>query len=202
MTLYAIPFTCSLAVRLALAAPGTPHALRWMRRFEHVLDDGAAFDALNPKRRVPAIGLPDGTLLTEIVAILDWLDRDTDRPAAERQRHLEWLCYLATELHRPPLVLLFDPASPPEVLRDSEARLLPPVLAYLEATLATRPTLLGGDTPSGADHYLFWALTLLRFRRVAAARTPALEAFYGRHAALSYVAATLADERAVMGRWG
>lgn len=202
MTLFAIPFTCSLAVRLVLAERAEPPTLRWMRRFEHRLDDGAAYDQLNPKRRVPAIGLPDGRLLTEIVAILDRLDRATPRAEADRQRHLEWLAYLATELHRPPMVLQFDPATPPEVVRDMETRVLPPVLAYLDGELSQRPTLLGDEVPSPADFYLFWALTLLRFRGTDGARTPALDAFYSRIAARPLVREVLRDERAEMGRWG
>jgi glutathione S-transferase len=199
MTLYAIPFTCSLAVRWALAARDVPCDVVWMRRFEHVLPDGTRFDdAVNPKRRVPALRLPDGELLTEIVAVLDHLDRAEERPPAERRRHLEWLAYLATELHRPTLLPLFDPASPPATVEDALHRHLPPVLDHLEAHLARSPTLLGG-APSGADWYLLWALVLLRFQHRDHLRHPALLAFHARWSAHPAAARVLADERARLG---
>jgi glutathione S-transferase len=199
MRLYAIPFTCSLAVRWALAEAGVPHELAVMRRFEHVLPDGARFDdVVNPKRRVPALLLPDGELLTEIVAISTHLDEATPRCPAERRRHLEWLAWLSSELHRPPLLALFDPASPPETVADVLARQLPPVLAHAAARLDGSPTLLGGPDPSPADWYLLWALVLLRFRFREQLRWPALDAFHDRLVARPAAAAVLADERALL----
>ncbi len=194
MILYAIPFTCSLAARLALA--GLPHEVRWMRRFEHILDDGTAYAAINPKRRVPALALEDGELLTEIPVVLDHVDGlVADRPAKERRRLREWLGYLATELHRAALFPLFDPATPDATRDDVLTRLLPPTLAHLDAALADRPTLLGAEPPSPADHYLLWALTLLRLR--FRERVPhGLEAYRARLAATPWISAALAEERA------
>ncbi|MEQ1506107.1 MAG: hypothetical protein ABMB14_27995 [Myxococcota bacterium] len=202
MTLFAIPFTCSLAVRLTLDARGTPHTVQWMRRFEHRLGDGRSYDeALNPKRRVPALLLPDGELLTEIVAVLVHLDADVPRAPAERRRLHEWLCYIATELHRPTLFALFDPASPQATVDDLLARALPPVLALVSDRLADRPTLLGDDTPSPADFYLLWGLLLLRFRRPDALG-PTLDRWVAALTARDTVRTTLADERAKLAVYG
>ena len=195
MVLFAIPFTCSLAVRLSLAQRAVPHTVRWMRRFEHRLDDGADYDLLNPKRRVPALLLPDGELLTEIVSILMFLESGVPRAEPERRRLHEQLCYLSTELHRPILAALFDPQSPPATVDDVLNRQLPPVLAHLDGLLSQAPTLLGGEAPSAADLYLLWGLALLRFRGVDAARSPALDAYFRRISTLDWVAPLLADER-------
>ncbi|MEQ1567272.1 MAG: glutathione S-transferase N-terminal domain-containing protein [Myxococcota bacterium] len=194
MTLFSIPFTCALAVRLTLAERGIPHDVRWMKRFEHVLDDGTAFDQLNPKRRVPALLLPDGELLTEIVTVLTHLDADVPRTPAQRRRELEWECYVATELHRPTLFAMFDPAAPAATVDDVTARYLPPVLALLGERLADRPTLLGEPTPSPADFYLLWALLLLRFRRIELG--PSLDAWVAQMSAREVVRRVLSDERA------
>lgn len=199
MILFAIPFTCSLAVRLALLQRNIPHTIRHMRRFEHRLDDGADYDQLNPKRRVPALLLPDGELLTEIVSVLSFLDSGVPRAEPDRRRLHEWLCYVATELHRPSLFALFDPNSPPATVDDVLTRHLPPVLAHLEAHLAGSSTLLGEDEPSVADLYLLWGLTLLRSRKLEAARTPALDAYFRRLVAIPWVAQGIAEERVAFG---
>lgn len=196
MTLYAIPFTCSLAVRLALTERALPHHIRWMRRFEHImLDDGARYAEINPKRRVPALALDDGELLTEIPAVLAYIDQiGTNRSEPERRRLLEWLCFIATELHRPALFLLFDPATPSATREDVLARLLPPVLDQLGKALEDRPALLG-ERASVADFYLLWALTLLRFQFKE--HVPAgLEAYRRRTTEVPWIASVLAEERA------
>ncbi len=81
MTLYGYwRSTASWRVRLALALKGLP--------FETVpvhLGNGgqhdAAFRALNPQAMVPALKLDDGTVLTQSLAILEWLDETYPEPA-------------------------------------------------------------------------------------------------------------------------
>lgn len=199
--LYAIPFTCSLAVHLTLEEAGAPFQIRWMRRFEHQLDDGASYDAINPKRRVPALGLSDGELLTELPAVMTFLDRATPRPEAERRRLLEWLCFLGTELHRPILAPLFDPKAPEATRQDVLERQLPFVLDHLADRLTAAPTLLGGE-PSPADHYLFWGLVLLKNRFAERLQRPALLAFHDRIAARPATGRVLRLERETLRRLG
>lgn len=202
MTLYAIPFTCSLAVRLALAERAVPHKVRWMRRFEHLLtDDGSKYDEINPKRRVPALELSDGELLTEIPAVLAYVDAlGPSRPEVERRRLLEWLCFIATELHRPSLFALFDPATPAATREDVLTRLLPPTLASLSEVLSRRPVLVG-DRPSGADYYLLWALTLLRFQHKDVV-PEALDAYRRRLVDTSWITEVLTSERSAFASLG
>lgn len=194
-TLYAFPFACSQAVHAVLRAQGIEPELRWVPRGPARKVADADLATVNPKRKVPTLVLPDGTVLTEIVSVLHALDAPTDRTPSERRAHLEWLAFLATELHQQVLGPLFDPDTPQETLPDLKQRLLPPVLAHLEATVHEHGTLLGTD-PSPADHYLVWGLLLLGIRWPEMVATPGLQAFRARMLEQPALQQTLAIERA------
>lgn len=161
-TLHAVPLTCSLAVHLVLADAGAPFTVAWAARGPGRLAVGDALVAANPKRKVPTLVLPDGEVLTEIAAVLGYLDErhGPSRSPAERRRLAEWLAFTSTELHKQVLAPAFDPGSPAEAVADARARLLPHVLAVYAGALAGRSALVG-DSPSGADAYLWWGLVLL-----------------------------------------
>lgn len=68
------------------------------------LENGDDYFAVNPKGQVPALLLDDGTLLTEGVAIMQYLadsvpDRQLLAPvnSISRYKTIEWLNYIATE---------------------------------------------------------------------------------------------------------
>ena len=155
-TLYAFPFSCSLAVHVTLVQHDVPHALRWVQRGPGRQATSAELERLNPKRKVPTLVLPSGEVLTEIVGVLLYLDEQHNpgRPHAERRRLIEWLAFTATELHKTVLAPAFDPAVTPEARDDARLRLLPTAVAPLEGALAGRATLLGGPVPSVADVYV------------------------------------------------
>ncbi len=199
-TLFAAPFTCSLAPHLVLRQHGIPHHVRWVRRGPGRNIQDLDFAKLNPKRKVPALVLPEGTTVTENIAVLTVLDRlsTPSRPEADRTRMLEWLSFLSTELHKTVLVLAFDPQMPEVAVQDAHDRLLSPILAHLDARLTVAPTLLGGTTPTGADALLLWALLLLTNRWPDLQLPPALLASRNRMLALDHVRTTLAIERAAM----
>ena len=199
-TLYAVPFSCSLAVNLTLAQHAMSVSLRWVRRGAARQIEGLELAHLNPKRKVPALVLPDGELLTEMVGVLLYLDEahGPARPPEERRRLIEWLSFLATELHKSVLAPAYDAAVSDEARADARDRLLPPVLAILEDRLSGRDTLLGGETPSGADAYLLWGLLLLRNLWPETVATTALTAFRHRMLAQPWVPQVLALEREVL----
>ncbi|MCB9762812.1 MAG: glutathione S-transferase N-terminal domain-containing protein [Alphaproteobacteria bacterium] len=177
MTLFAIPFACSMAVHLALNALALPHEVRWVHRFSAILEDGGDYRAINPKAKVPALRLPDGELLTEVASVLLHLDGLVhDRTAQERRRLLEWLLFTSTELHKPILSLNFDPRAPEATREDLRDRLLAPVLEVYERALSAQPTLLGG-APSVADAFAFWGLLLVRYQWPERVQTPGIAAF-------------------------
>lgn len=198
-TLYGFPFACSLAVHASLRQHEVPFEMHWVQRgFGRRVQTGP-YDAINPKRKVPTLELPTGERLTEIVSVLTYLD-DTHGPSRDatgRRTRLEWLSFLATELHQAGLGPIFDPGTPEPAIEDVLTRILPSTLAYLEHALDGRQTVLGGE-PDVVDSYLTWGLTLLRFRHAELVSTPALTAYRRSMVALPHIAAALRHEQQAM----
>lgn len=65
--------TTSLRVRAALNLKGVPYDIRCVNLTEGV-QHRSDYAALNPARGVPTLVLDDGTVLTQSMAILEWLD--------------------------------------------------------------------------------------------------------------------------------
>lgn len=194
-TLYTFPMACSVAVEITLTQHDVPHILNTVARGSARKIDSPGFEAVNPNRKVPTLVLPSGETLTEMVGVQAYLG-ETFAPvdAATQRRRIEWLSVLATELHQGVLAPLFDKAAPAAAIEDATERLLPPLLAHLEAHLTHRDTLLGGP-PDGADAYLVWALVLLRFARPESVATPALTRFRRQMLQHAFVSAPLAASR-------
>ena len=76
---------------------------RWVDLKKHVLADGTDYYTINPKGYVPLLELDDGTRLSEVAVILQYIaDRKPGTLAPffgtmERYRLMEWLNFLATE---------------------------------------------------------------------------------------------------------
>jgi len=107
---YHSPRACSFAVHVVLEETGASYVVE-LRSAEEGATTSAAYLALNPKGRVPALsGVPGNAggapgLLTEVGAILVYLARTHPHagllprdPAAEA-RCLEWLSWLSIDLH-------------------------------------------------------------------------------------------------------
>lgn len=182
MKLYYSPGACSQAPHIALIETGLPFTLAKVDLATKRLDTGEDFNAINPKSAVPAIEMDDGGLLTENAVVLQYI---ADRaPAARlippvgtlaRYRVLEWLNYLASELH-PGFGPLFHPTGEP---RAHAVAALEAELAFVDGRLGAGPY-LGGDDLSVADLYLFVILGWPRILHVDLARWPALAAFRAR----------------------
>jgi glutathione S-transferase len=177
MILHALPFGCSFAVHVRLVERGDPFQVRWHPRGpgRRVVDP-----ALGPNRRVPVLVHDDGTVQTEMVAILASLDGV--------HADLEWTAFVATELHAPILTVLYDDDAPAANGADAVARLLPPTLAVVEQRLAS------GPPDRGAAAYLFWALLLLDQAAPSLPRGPHTRAFQAAHRATPAVRHVLARE--------
>lgn len=155
MKLYYAPGACSLADHIALHEAGLD--------FEHVrvnlktktADDGSDFATLNPKGYVPVLVLDDGDVITENVAILDWIagnaPRLVPRVKLARTRLLEALAFISSEVHKN-FAPFFKGAS------DDEKAAATKQLQRRFATLADQMgdnDYLFGDEPTVADCYLF-----------------------------------------------
>ena len=121
--------------------------------------------AINPKGQVPALLLDDGTLLTEGVAIMQFGGQRTGSSAPcptgsiARYKTLEWLNYIATELHKG-FTPLFRPDTPEEY-KPTVRALLEKKLQYVNDALKDDQWICGSRFTI-ADAYLF---TVLRWAR-------------------------------------
>jgi glutathione S-transferase len=183
MKLYYAPAACSLAPHIALTEAGLPHDLVRVDLRTHTLPDGSDYRAVNPKGYVPTLELDDGARLTEAAVVLQYIaDRKpgTLAPAfgsMERYRLMEWLNFIATELHKG-----FGPlwhSDTPEATRQSAIATLGKRFDYLAPFLARQPYLTGA-TFTIADAYLFTILSWAAHLKVDLGRWPALTQYLAR----------------------
>lgn len=158
MKLYYAPGACSLAAHITAREARVPVDLVRVDLKAHRTQSGADYYGVNPRGYVPAIQLDDGTLLTEVAALVQFLADKT--PAAgllpptgsmDRLHVQEWLTYIGTELHKT-FAWLFHPL-PEEmkkIVRDKVAKRF----AELDRHLSSRQYLFG-DRFSVADAYAF-----------------------------------------------
>ncbi len=105
------------------------------------LENGEDYLLINPKGQVPALLLDDDILLTEGVAIMQYIaDQVPDRHllapvgSVARYQTSEWLNYVATELHKG-----FTP-----LFRRTPRRTISPLRARCSRKTAVRGCLAGG----------------------------------------------------------
>lgn len=168
MKLYYLPGACSLADHIVLEWIGQPYETHRVAREEL---GTPAYLRINPSGVVPALQEPDGWVLTENAAILNYLaDKfplaglggEGARGRAEVNR---WLAYINSDLHP-----MYKPVFRPDRFIDDEeaqdalrCRAIERLRSYyerLDAQLQSRDWLTG--TRSFADPYLFvvlrWAM--------------------------------------------
>lgn len=103
MKLYYSPGACSLAGHIVAAEGGLPLDLEKVDLKNHTTETGADYYKINPKGYVPALGLDDGSLLTENVAILPFLGDEAGlmpKTGMARYHALEWVGFINSELHK------------------------------------------------------------------------------------------------------
>lgn len=166
MKLYYSPGACSLAPHIAFAEAGIPADIVRVDLRTHKLPDGSDYHKVNPKGYVPAVQLEDGTVLTEVSILLQYIaDRKPGSLAPafgnlERYKLMEWLNFVATEIHKTYGPLWHQPS---DEVRASVIARLGKRYAIVEAQLAKHP-FLAGSAFTIADAYLFtvtrWASML------------------------------------------
>jgi glutathione S-transferase len=197
MKLYYTPGACSQAPHIVLHELGLPYDAVKVDLAKHTLPDGSDFRAINPKGYVPMLELDDGTRITEASVILQYLaDQQPGRVAPvfgtlERWRLMEWLAFIASEIHKG-FGPLWNPKTPPDV-RERTVQALGNRFTYLEPTLARQPYLTGQEF-SIADAYLFVVLNWSGQHKVDLGPWPALRQFQARVAARPAVQSTLKAE--------
>ena len=148
MKLFYKPGACSLASHITLRESGKDFSLIGVDLMHKRMENGDDFLKVNPKGQVPALLLDDNTLLTEGVAIMQYIadsvaDRQLLAPVGtiNRYRTLEWLNYIATELHKG-FTPLFRPDTP-EDYKPTARALLDKKLAYIDESLANAQWISG-----------------------------------------------------------
>jgi len=198
MKLYFSPGACSMAADIALHEAGIAFTPERVDLATKKTVSGADFTKLNPKGYVPALGLDDGSVLTEAGTVLQYIaDRKPEAglaPAAgtmERYRLMEWLNFISSEIHKG-FGPLWNPKTPEEVRKTAIAQ-LGKRFDFVAGALGTKAYLMG-DRFTVADAYLFTVLNWTTVHKIDLARWPALQAYMVRVAARPRVRETLQAE--------
>ena len=198
MKLYVSPGACSLAPHIALTIAGLPFSVERVSLKSKAMAGGGDFRKVNDKGSVPALQLSDGKVLTEAAVLLQYIaDQAPDAGLApahgsfERYQVMEWLNYVATELHKR-YSPLFTPGVDEEGRQAAWTALARP-LGYLAGKLESQPYLTG-DTFNIADIYLFTVLNWTGFAGFKLDAWPALQAYHARVAAIPAVQDALRAE--------
>jgi glutathione S-transferase len=201
MKLYFSPGACSLAPHIALSEAGVPYRAEKVDLRRHALADGTDYHTINEKGYVPLLELDDGTRISEVAVILQYIaDRKpgTLAPAfggIERYRVMEWLNFIATELHKQ-FGPLWYPTTP-DATKDAQKAKLATRFDLLAKTLAAQPYLTGSAFTI-ADAYLFTILNWAPMLKVDLSPWPALQQYQARIAARPAVHAALVAEGLVL----
>ncbi len=154
MKLYYTPGACSLADHIAMHHAGLAFEHEKVDLRAKTTETGADFTAINPKGYVPALALDSGEVLSENVAILDWVAGQAaalQAPGTLSRTHtLEALAYINSEIHKS-FKPFFAGGSDEEKVKAGE--MIVKRMRYLADTM--QGDYLFGDQPSVADFYLF-----------------------------------------------
>ena len=198
MKLYYAPGACSQAVHIILHEAGLDHSSERVDLRAKRTETGADYWAINPKGAVPALDLGDNGVLTENAAILQYLgdlsgDAGLFPPVGDfkRYRVIEWLNYIATELHKG-FAPFFNPATSDEQ-KQATRDLLAKKFDFVAKALGDGPYLMG-DRLTLPDAYLFVMLSWAGSQRIDLARWPGLAAFVGQMRQRPAVGAVLRAE--------
>ena len=197
MKLYYTPGACSQAPHIAINELGLAYQPVKVDLVKHTLPDGTDFYSINPKGYVPMLELDDGTRLTEVGVLLQYVADQKPGTIAPvfgtraRWQLMEWLNFISTEVHKG-FGPLWNPKTPADV-RERAVQALGNRFTFISQTLEQQPYLTG-DAFSIADAYLWVVLNWADYHKVDLASWPALQQFRARVAARPAVQATLKAE--------
>lgn len=198
MKLYFAPGACSLAPHIALREAGLSFDVEKVDLGTKKTASGADFTQVNPKGYVPTLQTSDGSVLTEAGVLVQYIaDQKPESGLApkpgtmERYRMMEWINFIATELHKG-FGPLWNPQAPAETKAAATATLFKR-FGTLEAHFATKPYLMG-DAFTVADGYLFTVMNWANFHKLDLSKFPKLGEFMGRVAARPKVQEALRAE--------
>jgi glutathione S-transferase len=199
-TLYGRPGSGSLVVQVALEEIGLPYERIWVGPEPA---DIARFKAVSPTGRVPALALPDGTVMFESAAILIHLTLQYPdaklAPQPGTTRHalfLQWMVFLSANLYEAVLRIYYSARYSSRGEADSEVIRSQGMADFVNhASVIGRslnPYVLGAEY-SIADAYLHMLAAWYPDKDALLARLPALGAHSARVLARAAVAKVEAD---------
>jgi glutathione S-transferase len=198
MKLYYMTGACSLASYISLNEAGVKFEAVSVDHKTHKTAKGEDFNVINTKGYVPALRLDNGELLTENVAVLQYIaDRNPASklaPAAgtlERYRLMEWLSYINSEIHKS-FGPLFYPSVSEDVKKFARDNLKKRV-DWLEKALGAKNFLMG-EQFTVADAYLFVVLSWSGHVGIDLSQWPALKRHHDRVRLRPHVIAALKAE--------
>ena len=198
MKLYYSPGACSLAPHIVAREAGLSLDLEKVDLANRTTASGRSFLEVNPKGYVPALQVQDGTVMTEVSALIQYLADQAPQagliPAAgtpERYKVLEWIGFIATEIHKG-FGPLWNPTTPDAVKQATKERLFQR-FAYVDQQLDGR-SYLTGERFTVADAYLFVVVNWTNFHGLSLGDYPNLAAFMDRIAARPKVQEALQAE--------
>jgi glutathione S-transferase len=180
MKLYYDTGTCSLAPHIAIREAGLPVTLVRFDRKTRSVEGGGTIEDVNEKGYVPVLVLDDGSRLTEVAAILQYVaDRAPAKGLAPangtmaRYQLQEWLNFLGMEVHKIYWPLFHDGA---EVEMTKAREKLGRSFAYVSKKLGDRPFLFG-DGFTVVDAFLVTLLNWAKAGGIDLAQWPNLAAY-------------------------
>jgi glutathione S-transferase len=189
ITLYYSAGACSMAPHVLLKQLSLPHTLV---RVEPDKIREPSFLAINPRAQVPVLRTPSGQLLTESIAILEWIGRQVPEAGLvpedplEKARALEVMSWLATRSHglfsrwfRPDRYA-FRPEDEPRI-KSEAAEAYVSSLRHAMDMLPDGPHALG-ERPSIVDSYLVVYFLWASYMKVDLAGLPRLASWAASHA--------------------
>ena len=206
--LWSSTFTSGTLAHQVAAVSGVPFDLRFisLRAGDHKRPD---YLAVNPKGEVPALQLPDGTVVTELPAIIQWFAEAAPdsgllpRDPSHRIKAIEWLAWCHWSMGRH-----FNPCFAPTrfvdgdeaaatALRSAALKRARAALEFAEAAVAKNGgTLTGTAEPSAPDMFLASLGAFAGFLKLDVSDLAALNALTERIRANPEVAAATAREKA------
>jgi glutathione S-transferase len=198
MRLYYFPDACSLVINIALRAAEMRFELIEVDYVTRRLRDGSDFSRINPMAYVPALQLSDRRCLTEVIAIIDWIDFAAPEAGLlgaqgthKRQEAMTWLAFVGTEIHKS-FSPLFRRDTPHEFLEPGQ-RHLEQRLTVVERNLSEQ-SFLCADTHTAADYYLYVISRWMGDAGLSTRDWPAIRAHAARIESLGIVQDALASD--------
>lgn len=197
MKLYFSPGACSLAPHIVIKELGlNAELIKVDLRTKQFM--GGDFLQVNPKGQVPILEVKPGFSLTECGALIQFLSDQSpqknlmpDVGTEDRYKCLEWINYLATEIHKG-FGPLWNPASNEETKTMARQNLMKR-FEYLNTKILPNSYLMGGQY-TVADAYLFTLLGWTKLVKMDLSEFTNLQSYVGRIAQRPAVQSALKAE--------